>query len=82
MRTTNGETWVDPEEYAYPAGSLRQSRRRGRVLFPDGKIRAVKLGVADTFFTIPARASWNGRTVSGFVSSDETGFKFNVKGKA
>ncbi len=62
-------TSMDPEEYAYPAGSLRQSRRFGRVLCSDGTVRRVKLGVADTFFTIPAVLKIKDKTVHGAVSS-------------
>lgn len=69
--------WIDKEELAYPAGSIRQSRRNGMVLFPDGKTRKVRLGVPDTWFSIPARASVNGRTVAGYVThSDELGYHF------
>ena len=74
MKTHRGDTWLDPEEYAYPAGSLRQSRRYCGARCPDGKIRRVKVGVPDTFFSIPATARVSGRTVAGFVSvSDSTG---------
>lgn len=65
-------TYIDPEELAYNTyhGGHSRSNRRGRVLFPDGKIRSVTLGVPDTFFTIPAHARINGKYVSGFVSVD------------
>lgn len=78
-RVVRGATWIDPEEYAYPEGSLRQSRRRGLVKYPDGKLRTVVLGVPDTFFTIPARGKAHGRTFSGYVSCDESGFTFNAR---
>lgn len=52
-----GETWIDPEELAYPTGSVHGSRRRGLVRFADGKLRMVRLGVPDTFFSIPAKPS-------------------------
>jgi hypothetical protein len=39
----------------------------GRALCPDGKIRAFRGGIADTAFSIPARVSAKGTTVSGFV---------------
>lgn len=65
------DTWIDPEEYAYPAGSLRRSRRFARVLCSDGKLRCAKLGVADTFFSIPATLRVGARHVSGSVFSRE-----------
>jgi hypothetical protein len=40
--------------------------RRARALHPDGKLRVVRCGVADTYFTIPAR----GR---GFLSVNDDG---------
>lgn len=39
----------------------------GRALCPDGRIRAFRGGIADTFFSIPARVSANGTSVAGFV---------------
>lgn len=63
------ETRMDPEELAYPAGSLRQSRRYGKALCSDGVVRSVKLGIADTFSTVPARCTIKGKTVSGYISS-------------
>jgi hypothetical protein len=41
---------------------------RGRALCPDGKVRAFRGGTADTFFSIPARVSARGKTVSGYVT--------------
>jgi hypothetical protein len=43
-------------------------------LCPDGKRRSVTLGqAADTYFSWPGRASINGRTVSGFVTTGASG---------
>jgi hypothetical protein len=64
-------TSLDPEELAYPYGSLNQSRRRARVLCADGVVRKAIVGIPDTYFSIPARLKANGKTVSGFVSSEE-----------
>jgi len=41
---------------------------KGYALCPDGKIRAFRGGTADTFFSVPARVSAQGTTVSGFVT--------------
>jgi len=72
-----GKTFIMNEELAYDR-PLKESDRRGRVRFPDGKLRAVLLGVADTWFTIPARAKVCGRTRHGFVyrDSDSEEFRF------
>lgn len=53
-----GSTWIEPEELAYssPTGAPSGSQRRGLVRFArDGRLRIVRLGVADTYFSIPAR---------------------------
>lgn len=40
-----------------------------RALCPDGKRRTAWItGEADTFFSIPARVTYKGRTVTGFVT--------------
>lgn len=72
MATQQRDTWVGPEEMAYntPSGAHSRSGRRGRVRWPDGRIRAVTLGVPDTFYTIPAHGRLHGRYVSGYVSLD------------
>jgi hypothetical protein len=52
------------------------------VVFPDGKRRTVKLHhTPDTFWTIPARVSYRGTTVSGFVMHDgmDTDEKENLR---
>ena len=46
---------------------------RGRAVCSDGKVRAVRFqngGIADTFFSIPASVKVNGRTVSGYVTTE------------
>lgn len=66
------DTWLDPEEYAYPAGSLRQSRRKFKAMMNAGvKGKDYVTGVAgipDTYSTIPARGKFHGRTVHGYLS--------------
>lgn len=37
-QTFEQQTWIDPEEYAYPAGSIRQSRRKFRALLTANKL--------------------------------------------
>jgi len=76
MRQKVNGTFLDPEEYCYPSGSLRQSSRRFAARCPDGIIRKGICGLADTFFSIPARLNAKGKTVTGFVGSDENGFFF------
>lgn len=46
-----GDTWIESEILCGPRGG---KRRRARVKCPDGKLRVVRCGLADTFFSIPA----------------------------
>jgi hypothetical protein len=70
-------TYLDAEEKAYPAGSLRQSRRHGRAVCSDGIVRRVKLGIADTYSTIPAICYIRGHRVHGYVSSLPTDLRLD-----
>lgn len=82
-RWYKGETWIDREELAYDV-PLALSPRRGYVRFPfDGKLRLVRLGVPDTYFTIPARVKLHRKTVTGLVwfDGDSDEFVFVAGGK-
>jgi len=57
-------TWIEPEDVAYDRGQVR----RGRAVFPDGKVRAFRAGVADTYFSIPAHARVRGIYIAGYVT--------------
>lgn len=75
MRTTYAKgTWLDAEDLAYPSGAINAGRR-ARAVCPDGKVRVVRVGVPDTFSTIPGAARIGGRYTSGFVTvaEDEDG---------
>ena len=67
-------TWIQSEEYAYNS-PLSRSARRGRVRFPDGKLRIVRLGVPDTYFTIPAKPA-RGRIGYVSINTDTGEFEF------
>lgn len=68
------DTWIAPEEHAYPNGGFT---RRGRakldpnphnpIVLPYGRIRAVRASIPDTFFSIPARLRYQGKTVRGYL---------------
>lgn len=66
-------TWLEPESLCYPSGGML---RRCYALCEDGKKRVFKCGIPDTFFSILATGKINGKSVKGFISSDEKGFKF------
>jgi hypothetical protein len=67
-------TWLEGEEFAYPNGGMT---RRCYALWEDGQKRLVKCGIPDTFFSVPASGRRRGKTVPGFVTSNEQGFRFN-----
>ena len=49
------------------------------VLCQDGKRRKLKrLGTPDTYFSIPAAITVNGKTVTGFVTSDDGTYCFTA----
>lgn len=82
-------TWIDPEEQAYNR-TLRNSERYGRVMCADGIVRTCKLGIADTYFSIPAQLDAFGKRVAGFVanqgingldSDEQRYFRFTATGK-
>lgn len=56
-------------------------RRGTRVLCADGKIRAVGsiAQTADTFFSIPASVKVKGKSVSGYVTTEEQKYIGGVK---
>lgn len=69
-------TWLAPEIVAYSHGG---QTRKGRAFFPDGKIRRVWAGIADTYFSIPCHGRLKGRYVKGFLTRREDGeFEFNI----
>lgn len=86
-RQTLGATWLESEELAYAThtGSSHGSARRARVRFPDGALRIVRAGVADTYFTIPAHGRMPGRGyVAGHVyisdpGQDDSEFTFTYR---
>lgn len=46
-------TWLEPEALTYPSGSM--IRRARAIDTTTGKLRVVRCGIADTYFTIPVR---------------------------
>lgn len=78
-----GETWIESEELAYPSGGfLRRGYVRLRqnphnpIALAYGTLRLVRLSVPDTFFSVPAKLRWRGRTVDGFVSVVDDEYRF------
>lgn len=73
-------TWLESEDYAYPAGGVYAGRRARAVIRPNqhnpialdyGSVRVVHVGIPDTAFTIPARLRRSGhKAIVGYVSMD------------
>jgi hypothetical protein len=54
-------TWLEPESLTYPSGAML---RRCRALCEDGKLRIIRCGLSDTFFSINAGKK-------GYITSKE-----------
>jgi hypothetical protein len=68
-------TWLEAESMCYPSGAL-SAGRRARALCEDGVARVFRVGIPDTYFTIPAAGKVKGRSVTGYVSVDEGVLRF------
>lgn len=73
-----GLTWLEPEEVAYSGGFRRrafvQVRPNEHNPLPDlpiGGLRVVRCGIPDTYSTIPARMTFKGKVLRGYVSVGE-----------
>lgn len=71
------DTWLEAEEFCYSSSDGSAMNRRALVRFPDGSLRIVRCAIPDTYFSIPARARIANKSIEGFITSDESGFKFN-----
>uniref|UniRef100_A0A6H1ZP60 Uncharacterized protein n=1 Tax=viral metagenome TaxID=1070528 RepID=A0A6H1ZP60_9ZZZZ len=69
-------TWLEGEEFAYPAGGFT---RRARVKMPTGELRIVRCSIPDTYFSIPARVKVKGRTAKGFITCMEGTFEWTFE---
>lgn len=58
-------TYLAPEEHAYPNGG---QTRKCRAIYPDGVVRVVWAGIADTYFSIPAHGRLKGKYLRGYLS--------------
>lgn len=77
------DTWIDPEERAYPAGGFTRKGRavlhqneHNPIVLPYGEVRAIRCSIPDSAWTIPARLRYRGRTVKGFIDADEGVYRF------
>ena len=56
--------------------------RRARALFPDGKLRIVRCGLPDTFFSIPVRrdrtVDEHSKGLGGFLVDEDGVLKFRA----
>jgi len=52
-------TWLEPEEITYPSGAM--IRMAQAINVETGKLKVVRCGISDTFFSIPVRGGgWLG----------------------
>ena len=79
------QTWIDPEELAYPNDSFT---RKGRAILkkndfypvpelPYGKVMSFKAKIADTYFSIPARFRFRGKTYKACVFVEDGVFRIS-----
>jgi hypothetical protein len=78
-----GPTWLEPEHLTYPRGGFTRRacvrlRRNPHnpIELPYGELRIVRASVADSFSSIPARLTYRGKAIRGFVSIDNNEFTF------
>lgn len=87
-----GQTWLEAEERAYPAGGFTRYARvmiRQNASHPHtgiapiiGTPRVVRCSIPVTFFSIPARLRYRGKTVRGYISVIEDVFTFTPEASA
>jgi hypothetical protein len=61
-------TWLEPEEITYPSGAM--IRRCRAINVETGRLRVVRCGIPDTFFSIPVRGG-------GFIDSHAGIFRYH-----
>jgi hypothetical protein len=78
-----GGTWLDREELAYNThtGSVTKSNRRARAICFDGKLRTFRVGIPDTFFSIPAAGEINSQYMRGWVEIKDNKVVFHRQSK-
>jgi len=75
------ETRIDSEEYAYhakwgrKATVILRANPHNPIQLPYGKVRTVRAGIPDTFFSIPAMLAHKPRKVRGFISTPHDGIE-------
>jgi len=87
-------TWLEAECFAYPGDSFTRrayvelhANPHNAIELPYGRRYVVACKCPDTFFSIPARLRFRGRTIAGFVSiadadSDVARFTFTPEADA
>lgn len=71
---------LEREDVCYPHGRMVRratvllvANRHNPIALPYGRMIHVRAGIADSFFTVPARWRYRGATVRGFLSESEVG---------
>ena len=71
-------TWLEAEEILTLASPKSTPTRRAKARCPDGRLRVVACGLADSLFTIPAQALLQGDLVAGRLAIEEGGLRFEL----
>jgi hypothetical protein len=71
----SGRTYLAPEAHAYPNGG---QTRKGKAICEDGEVRTVYAGIPDTYFSIPAHATVDGKYTAGFLTNDDGEWHFTA----
>ena len=91
--TRMGETWIDPEEFAYgqrggvyrrrgKARLLHNSYHRGDENLPYGQIVSFKASIADTYWSVPAKIRIKGKTIVCYVRLGDSEFEILPEGNS
>lgn len=71
-------TWLESESFCYPAGGFTRrayaelrKNPNNPIDLPYGRRYVVLCSIPDTYFSIPARLRYRGKTIRGFVSVTE-----------
>lgn len=66
-------TAIEAECFAYGGRRGPNFERRADAVFPDGIVRRVRCSIADTWFSVPAKARIRGLRVFGYLTTADNG---------
>lgn len=73
-------TYPNGSETILSPGPWKQIIQVRKAICPDGRARTTcRVGIPDTYFSLPAAVRINGRTVSGFLMCSDEGWTFHTR---